>query len=90
MRIRRRSTTILLELPFWKALEEIADSRGMNLNTLIEQVEGDCHRRHKRAQDKTNLASCLRVYCLEHLTKFGEASSSTATPSIHGRPAGPA
>lgn len=63
--MRKRSVTIAghrtsvsLEAPFWDALKEIADERGLSLNVLIAEVDGT------RAG---NLSSALRVFVLAAL-----------------------
>ncbi len=63
--LRKRSVTIAghrtsvsLEAPFWDALKEIADERGLSLNALIAEVDGT------RAG---NLSSALRVFVLAAL-----------------------
>ncbi len=65
--LRKRSVTIAghrtsvsLEAPFWDALKEIADERGLSLNALIAEVDGT------RAD---NLSSALRVFVLAALRK---------------------
>jgi len=90
LRIRQRSTTIRLELPFWQALEDIAGNRGMELTTLIAWVEANCQQKDKPIQDKANLASCLRVYCLTQSTHLGKAPSVPASQPIRERPLRPA
>lgn len=61
IRLHSRSTTIRLELPFWLALEDIAEKQTIKMSALIMQVEHEC-----RTTEQQNLASCLRVYCLNH------------------------
>ena len=63
--LRKRSVTIAghrtsvsLEAPFWDALKEIADGRGLSLNALIAEVDGT------RAG---NLSSALRVFVIAAL-----------------------
>lgn len=90
LRIRQRSTTIRLELPFWRALEEIAENQGMSLVTLITSVEENCLQKVNSVQDKSNLASCLRVYCLRQFTKLGKPPSLTVNHPARERPARPA
>jgi predicted DNA-binding ribbon-helix-helix protein len=65
--LRKRSVTIAghrtsvsLEAPFWDALKEIADERGLSLNALIAKVD------RTRAD---NLSSALRVFVLAALHK---------------------
>ena len=61
IRLRNRSTTIRLELPFWHALEEIADSQKIRLSALVMSIEHD-----SQTLNQQNLTSCLRVFCLKH------------------------
>ncbi len=63
-RIRQRSTTVKLEFPFWQALEEIAKAQRISLAELIARVDEGFRTMEKGAQDKRNLASNLRVFCL--------------------------
>lgn len=49
-------TSVSLEAPFWDALKEIAEARGLSLNALIEEIDGN------RA---SNLSSALRVFALK-------------------------
>ena len=51
-------TSVSLEAPFWDALKEIAGARGMSLNLLIEEIDGN---------RSGNLSSALRVHVLEML-----------------------
>jgi len=66
IRIRGRSTTIRLELPYWETLEKISRERGSSLAALIADVEDAFQAAGDHNQDKKNLASCLRVYCLRY------------------------
>lgn len=67
IRLHRRSTTIRLELPFWRALEDIAKNQMVKMSSLIMRIDHEC-----RTTDQQNLASCLRVFCLNH---YGGAST---------------
>lgn len=51
-------TSIALEPAFWRALEEAAAARRMNLTALIGTVDAG------RAEAETPLASALRVFAL--------------------------
>lgn len=64
--IRKRSVTIAghatsvsLEDAFWRALGEIAVERGLSLNALVAEIDGN---------RVGNLSSACRVYVLERLT----------------------
>ena len=56
--IAGHSTSVSLEEPFWDALKDIAASRGLSLNALVESVDGD---------RSGNLSSALRVFVLAEL-----------------------
>ncbi len=49
-------TSVSLESIFWNALREIADSRGMSVNRLVESID---------ASRTTNLSSAIRVHVLQ-------------------------
>lgn len=49
-------TSVSLEAPFWNALKEAAQLRGVSLNALVEEID--------RAR-AGNLSSALRVFALE-------------------------
>jgi predicted DNA-binding ribbon-helix-helix protein len=49
-------TSVSLETVFWSALKEIADTRGMSVNRLVEAID------ESRA---TNLSSAIRVFVLK-------------------------
>jgi len=51
-------TSVSLEQPFWDALREIAERRGVSLNALVEEVD------RKR---EGNLSSALRVFVLDRV-----------------------
>jgi predicted DNA-binding ribbon-helix-helix protein len=53
-------TSISLEQPFWKALQDIADKRGASLAALIGEIDND----RARGTRPVNLSSALRVYVL--------------------------
>ncbi len=60
-RIHEKSTTISLELPFWRSLEEIAKSREISLVTLIAHLKDSF-----QESGETNFSSFIRVFCLSH------------------------
>ena len=64
-RIHGHSTTIRLETAFWHVLEEMAQSREMELPELVTAIHDQC----LVANDK-NLASCLRVICLKYVNIY--------------------
>jgi predicted DNA-binding ribbon-helix-helix protein len=51
-------TSVSLEEGFWKALKDIAGSRGRNLSELVATI--DSERKH------ANLSSAIRLYVLDH------------------------
>lgn len=53
-------TSVTLEEPFWRALQEAAVRRGVSMNALIAQVD---------AQREGNLASALRIFVLREAQK---------------------
>ncbi len=63
-RIRRRSTTIKLESPFWQALEKIAKAQKVSLGVLITRIDEEYRNQDEPSSGEKNLASCLRVFCL--------------------------
>ncbi|NQV84421.1 MAG: ribbon-helix-helix domain-containing protein [Rhodospirillales bacterium] len=63
-RLRRRSTTVKLERPFWEQLEGIAKTRKLTLSALIENIDETCRAEERADTGNRNLASYLRVFCL--------------------------
>ncbi|MGH6884891.1 MAG: ribbon-helix-helix domain-containing protein [Geminicoccales bacterium] len=59
MRIGEVRTSIKLEPEFWGYLKEVADSRGIRLSRLVNDVAS-------ATPERTNLASTLRTFCLIH------------------------
>jgi predicted DNA-binding ribbon-helix-helix protein len=59
MRIGEVRTSIKLEPEFWSYLKEVADSRGIRVSRLVNDVAA-------ATPDRTNLASTLRTFCLIH------------------------
>jgi len=60
--IRKRSvllsghpTSVTLEEPFWEALKELAQRRGLSVNALIEEID---------QTREGNLSSAIRVHVL--------------------------
>jgi predicted DNA-binding ribbon-helix-helix protein len=67
--LRKRSVTIAghrtslsLEAAFWDALKEIAATRGLSLNRLIEDI--DRARQESNSPTPPNLSSAVRVFVL--------------------------
>jgi predicted DNA-binding ribbon-helix-helix protein len=59
MRIGEVRTSIKLEPEFWGYLKEVADSRGIRVSRLVNEVAA-------ATPERTNLASTLRTFCLIH------------------------
>ena len=57
--IAGHTTSVSLEAPFWDALKNIADTRGLSLNQLITEID------HSRGE---NLSSAIRVYVLAEIS----------------------
>lgn len=51
-------TSVSIETPFWDALKNIAEARGVSLNRLIAEID------ESRAE---NLSSAIRVYVLTQI-----------------------
>lgn len=60
--LRGHRTSVSLEDPFWRAFQQIAKERGLALNELAAEVDA------RRGID-AGLASSIRLYVLEHLTR---------------------
>ena len=61
--VRKRSitiaghrTSISMEQPFWKALQEIATLRGQSMSAVITEID---------AQSTGNLSSAIRLFVLD-------------------------
>jgi predicted DNA-binding ribbon-helix-helix protein len=70
-RLRKRSmviaghrTSLALEEPFWTALKEIAENRGLSLARLIAEID---------ATRSGNLSSAARLYVLDQLRQAAKA-----------------
>jgi predicted DNA-binding ribbon-helix-helix protein len=70
-RLRKRSvliaghrTSLSLEEPFWTALKEIAQKRGLSLARLIAEID---------ANRSGNLSSAARLYVLDQLRQAAKA-----------------
>jgi predicted DNA-binding ribbon-helix-helix protein len=58
VRIAGHETSVTMEDAFWNVLRDIAQEKGLSLNTLISEID---------EQNEGNLSSCIRVYILQHL-----------------------
>ena len=65
VKIAGHSTSLSLEGVFWDALKQVAASRGLSLNALIEEID--------RSRG-TNLSSAVRVFLLQY---FEAAAAKT-------------
>ena len=66
--IRGHRTSVSLEDPFWEALRDIAESRGMPVNRLTAEIDS------ARGSD-SGLASAIRLYILAY---YQQRSTSQA------------
>ncbi len=65
-------TSVSLEPEFWGALKEIAQHRGMSINELVTEIDG---------QRRGNLSSALRVYVLTFLqARLASAAEPRESP----------
>ena len=58
--IAKHRTSVSLEEEFWDILDDISTENNMTIPKLLEIIE--------KKSDKQNLASAIRVFCLNHLT----------------------
>ncbi len=58
--IAKHRTSVSLEEEFWGILDDISTENNMTIPKLLEIIE--------KKSDKQNLASAIRVFCLNHLT----------------------
>jgi len=68
--IARHRTSISLEEPFWEALREIAQERGLSVQALIGEIDAG------RAEQ--NLSSAIRVYVLDAVRSAGRSAPDRA------------
>ena len=59
--IKKHSTSISLETPFWVSLNEIASSRKMSLASLVGEID-----ERRSTQPKLGLSSAVRIFVLEY------------------------
>ena len=60
-------TSISLETPFWDALKDIANERGISLSTLVAEIDN--------TRSLGGLSSAVRLYVLNH---YRQSHSSSA------------
>jgi len=63
IRIHGHSTTIRLEKCFWRVLETLAVHEGRTIPELVTTIHDHCP-----VDERKNLASCLRVVCLQFVS----------------------
>lgn len=66
--IRGHRTSVSLEQPFFDALHQISDERGVSLAALIAEVDA-------RRPRNSNLSSALRVFVVEHFKAMAAAKN---------------
>jgi predicted DNA-binding ribbon-helix-helix protein len=58
-------TSVSLEELFWQQLKDVADSRGVSLNSLVQMIDSE--------RDGENLSSAIRIFILnECLHRAGQ------------------
>lgn len=75
MRLNGHSTSIRLEVAFWRVIEEIAAGHALTVPQFVSQLHSEVLELHGEAQ---NFTSLLRCACLIHL----ESRSLGARPPI--------
>lgn len=60
-------TSVTLEAAFWDGLREIADKRGLSVNELISEIDGQ--RLASGGLSGAGLSSAIRIYVLEWFRK---------------------
>lgn len=65
-RIRGHPTSLSLEEPFWQALRDIADERGLALTELVEEIDAG------RDAMASGLSGAIRIYILQHFRRRAE------------------
>ena len=67
--IRGHKTSISLEEPFWRALREMAERRGIPVAAVVREIDDERSRRMARrkgaATDAGGLSSAIRVAVLD-------------------------
>ncbi|MCP8937199.1 ribbon-helix-helix domain-containing protein [Alsobacter sp. SYSU M60028] len=58
VRIAGHSTSVSVEAPFWTALRDIAEARGLSVSALIAEIDAE--------RATTNLSSAIRLAVLAH------------------------
>jgi predicted DNA-binding ribbon-helix-helix protein len=63
-------TSVSLEEPFWGALREAADRRGLSVQALIGRIDAE--------RGDQNLSSAIRVFVLEAVREAASGSDGRA------------
>jgi predicted DNA-binding ribbon-helix-helix protein len=63
-------TSVSLEAPFWEALKDIAQARGISVQSLIGELDA--------ARGGHNLSSAIRVFVLDEVQRAARAKVSPA------------
>jgi predicted DNA-binding ribbon-helix-helix protein len=66
--IAGHKTSVSLEDAFWKALKEIAASRGMTLSEIVAAIDS--------ARQHGNLSSAIRLFVLAHFRNQGSTENT--------------
>ena len=68
VQIAGHATSVSLERPFWDALGEIAQERGLPVRALIAEVDG--------SREAGNLSSAIRMFVLAHFREIARAGGA--------------
>jgi len=68
--IRGHATSVSLEAPFWRALQQLAQERGMSVASMVTEID---------ANRQSGLSSAIRVYILESLQERVTLASETGS-----------
>ncbi len=68
--IAGHATSVSLEEPFWRGLQEAAAAEGLSVAALAARIDG--------ARGEANLSSALRVHVLAHYRALAGLSSPAA------------
>ena len=68
--IRGHATSVSLEAPFWRALQQLAQERGMSVASMVTEID---------ANRQSGLSSAISVYILESLQERVTLASETGS-----------
>jgi predicted DNA-binding ribbon-helix-helix protein len=71
VRISGRSTSLTLEDPFWEALQEIAEAKGMTRANLVSAIN--------ERRSYANLSSGVRLFVLAYYQGLGRRKPTCAS-----------